>query len=147
LILRFMSSRGSVHCFFKMLFCFVSLETGEVLCLVLEKKRWLLWSINDMWCFVDLINLIIIGGVTVALSVAIVFFFYPGLKTMIIILVGKKYMINLIWRIKLKTIKIVTKRSRKKKPRNQKKNDRIEIFIIIKKIKIIKLTWRIKLKA
>jgi len=113
LILRFMSSRGSVHCFFKMLFCFVSLETGEVLCLVLEKKRWLLWSINDMWCFVDLINLIIIGGVTVALSVAIVFFL-PGFKNYDYYCCWKKNMINLIWRIKLKTIKIVTKRSRKK---------------------------------
>jgi hypothetical protein len=85
-----------------------------------------------MWCFVDLINLIIIGGVTVALSAAIFFFLTrvnpsdpwpdhytgsttePGLKTMIIIVVGKNNTINLIWRIKLKTIKIVTKRSRKK---------------------------------
>jgi len=57
------------------LFCFVG-ERGEVLYLVLEKRRWLLWFINGMWCFVDLINLIITGGVMVALSVAIVFFFF-----------------------------------------------------------------------
>jgi hypothetical protein len=61
------------------LFCLVR-EMGEVLCLVLEKRRWLLWFINGMWCFVDLINLIITGGGTVALSAAIVFFLgWPGL--------------------------------------------------------------------
>jgi hypothetical protein len=43
--------------------------------------------------------------------------------------------INLIWRIELKTIKILTKRPRKKN-RNQKKMDQIKIIsIIIKKNK------------
>jgi hypothetical protein len=50
----------------------------------------------------------------------------------IIIIIEKIKTLNLIWRIKLKTIKTLTKWPRKI-IRNQKKRDQIEITIIIEK--------------
>jgi len=86
-----------------------------------------------MWCFVDLINLIIIGGVTVALSVAIVFFFfYPGLKTMIIIVVGKKYD-KFDLKDKIENNKNCDKKIKKKNQEIKRRMTELKFLLLLKK--------------
>jgi hypothetical protein len=38
------------------------------------KKKIVIMAINGMWCFVDLINMIITGGIIMVVSAVIVFF-------------------------------------------------------------------------
>jgi len=66
--------------------------------------------------------------------------FIDNIIIFIITIIEKIKIMNLIWRIKLKTIYTLIKCPRKT-IKNQKKMDQIKIIIIIEKIKIINLIW------